>query len=212
MDLTISAMARPDRSTVRTAVTILHDSFAPDEGGGVTAESFMAPSPGRMLIVAEQGERMVGFARIDRYGDIHGLLAWLAVADGARSMGVGRRLISASAANLADQGALTMFVECRVDDFYAPRRRFYERNGLRSVSGGDYWLRSHLDTEIQYDLLHRGTDPQPFSDEHRERHPSGGRFDDVDSIRAGATLIHESGTGVRRHRLDAGLDWTLSTR
>lgn len=195
-ELRIVASPTPTAAVVEAAVEILRDSFASDEGGGVSAESFMAPAPGRCLIVAVTDDRIVGFARIDQFDTIHGLLAWLAVADGARSTGVGRALIDAAASSLAAGGATSMFVECRIDDFYAPRRRFYERNRLRSVSGGDYWLRSHLDTAIQYDLLNRplGTSPA--------------RTQIID----GATLIHSSGTGIRPDRLVKALDWTLQNR
>lgn len=195
-EIRIRVSSDPPQATVVAAVAILRDSFAPDEGGGVSADRFMTPRPGRSLIVAEKDDRIVGFARVDRHGTTHGLLAWLAVADGARSMGIGRRLIEASAETLAVGGSASMFVECRIDDFYGPRRRFYERNRLRPISGGDYWLRSHVGTAIQYDLLHRplGDEPSP------------------DQIIEGATLIHRSGTGIRPDRLDAALAWTLRDR
>jgi predicted N-acetyltransferase YhbS len=195
-DVRIVASSHPPAETIAAAVAILHDSFAPDEGDGVSAESFMTPQPGRSLVVAEHDGDVVGFARVDQIQTIHGLLAWLAVADGSRSMGLGRRLIDASAGRLADAGATSMFVECRIDDYYAPRRRFYERNRQRSISGGDYWLRSHVGTAIQYDLLHR-----PLADDVPVEH-----------IIEGATLIHRSGTGIRPDRLDAGLTWTLRDR
>lgn len=192
-NLTIACDGSPGIEIVRSAVAILHDSFAPDEGLGVTPEAFMLPKPGRQLITASQDGSMLGFARVDQYEVDTGLLAWLAVADGARSMGVGRQLIDASVVALADGGAAAMFVECRVDDFYAPRRRFYERNGISSVSGGDYWLESHGGALIQYDLLHR-----PLTDRTT-----------TDRISEGARLVHTSGAGRRHHRLVAGLEWTL---
>ena len=195
-DLTIALNSSPDDDTVAAAVGILHDSFAPDEGGGVTPETFMAPKPGRTLITAATDGGVIGFARVDQYETTTGLLSWLAVADGARSMGVGRRLIEASVQQLSTAGAASMFVECRVDDYYAPRRRFYERHGLASVSGGDYWLEGHSGSLIQYDLLYRSlTDGLG-----------------ADRVAAGATLIHTSGAGRRPHRLAAGLEWTLKGR
>lgn len=195
-DIRMVASSHPSPETTAAAVAILHDSFAPDEGEGVSADSFMTPQPGRSLVVAERNGDVIGFARVDQIQTIHGLLAWLAVADGFRSTGLGRRLVDASAQRLADAGATSMFVECRIDDYYAPRRRFYERNRLRSISGGDYWLRSHLGTAIQYDLLRR-----PLVSDLP-----------VEQIIEGATLIHRSGTGIRPDRLATGLAWTLRDR
>lgn len=193
VDLQIVSTSSPDNETVAAAVAILHDSFAPDEGGGVTTETFMSPTPGRALISAIHDGSMVAFARIDQYDTQTGLLAWLAVADGARSMGIGRQLINASTERLSAAGATGMFVECRIDDYYAPRRRFYERHDLTSVSGGDYWLEGHSGSLIQYDLLHLSLNSNT-SAEH---------------ITAAATLVHSTGSGRRPHRLAAGLEWTL---
>jgi len=191
--LEIALASSPDSDTVNAAVAILHDSFAPDEGGGVTSETFMSPTPGRTLITASHDGSMVGFARVDQYETETGLLAWLAVADGARSMGIGRQLIDASTEQLSAAGATCMFVECRIDDYYAPRRRFYERHDLTSASGGDYWLEGHSGSLIQYDLLYLSLNNDTTAEQ----------------IAASATLVHTSGAGRRPHRLAAGLEWTL---
>lgn len=193
IDLKIASTSSPDSETLAAAVAILHDSFAPDEGGGATPETFMSPKPGRTLITATHDGSVVGFARIDQYETETGLLAWLAVADGARSMGIGQQLIDASTKQLSAAGATGMFVECRIDDYYAPRRRFYERHDLTSVCGGDYWLEGHSGSLIQYDLLRLSLNDDTSAEQ----------------IAAGATHVHSSGAGRRPHRLAAGLEWTL---
>jgi ribosomal protein S18 acetylase RimI-like enzyme len=86
------------------------------------------------FIFAEQEGRPVGYVC---FGPIAGTassydLYWIAVDAAARGGGIGRRLMDAAEARIAETGGRRVYVETSSRDQYIPTRAFYDKCGYRT--------------------------------------------------------------------------------
>jgi GNAT superfamily N-acetyltransferase len=84
--------------------------------------------------VAAEGQELVGFVALERYGDAAAEVVVMAVAPDRHRRGAGRALIDASERWCADAGVTWLHVKTRgpstYDDDYERTRRFYRAMGF----------------------------------------------------------------------------------
>ncbi len=91
-------------------------------------------SAGRGVLVADAGDRIVGFCTVGRprtAGLADGEVETLYVQDDWRDQGLGRRLLQAGAVRLAETGCRSLFLWVLDEN---PSRWFYERLGGRAAA------------------------------------------------------------------------------
>jgi GNAT superfamily N-acetyltransferase len=112
----------------RTAAEIVGSEVRSLEG------YFLDPEPGSSLLVAEAGERLLGFVYLQRVQDYftlehHGHVGILAVTDEAEGQGAGKALLQAAEAWARERGYRKLTLSVFEDNHRA--RRIYERAGFR---------------------------------------------------------------------------------
>jgi ribosomal-protein-alanine N-acetyltransferase len=130
---------------VGAAVAIERRSFPDDAWSAETFWSELAERATRRYVVAEAGGRLVGYAGIAVVG-AEADLQTIAVTDGARGTGLGRRLLGEVTAAAAAEGVRRMYLEVRADNPAAialyrsagwqetgRRRGYYRRSDAGSV-------------------------------------------------------------------------------
>lgn len=133
------AVAAADRDGVRSLV--LGTGFFSAEEVAVAVELVEArldqgPASGYHFLFAERAGRVVGYAC---YGPIALTRAsydlyWIVVEAGHQRGGIGRRLIDAVEAAIANLGGGRLYVETSSRPQYAPTRAFYARTGYREAA------------------------------------------------------------------------------
>ena len=100
-----------------------------------TVEMFWSELAGapetRWYVVAEQGERIVGYAGLMTVG-ADADVQTLSVASDVRRSGLGNRLLAELMAEASRRGCTRIFLEVRADNDSA--RRLYERNGFEVIA------------------------------------------------------------------------------
>lgn len=119
------------------AIAALHDAEFP----GTYASADRLLDGKRVVLVADGGGRVVGYAAGEVHGDGEGYVDFLAVDPALRRGGVGRRLVVALTRELLGRSPLGR-VALTVQDHRAPARALYERLGFRaegSIVGYRSW-------------------------------------------------------------------------
>ena len=112
----------------RTAAEIVGSEIRSLEG------YFLDPEAGSSLLVAEAGERLLGFVYLQRVQDYftlehHGHVGILAVTDEAEGQGAGKALLQAAEAWARERAYRKLTLSVFEDNHRA--RRIYERAGFR---------------------------------------------------------------------------------
>jgi ribosomal protein S18 acetylase RimI-like enzyme len=119
------------------AITALHDAEFP----GTYASADQLLDGKRVVLGADDGGRVAGYAAGEVHGDGEGYVDFLAVDPALRRGGVGRRLVVALTRELLGRSPLGR-VALTVQDHRAPARALYERLGFRaegSIVGYRSW-------------------------------------------------------------------------
>jgi ribosomal-protein-alanine N-acetyltransferase len=134
---------RPMRSADLPAVLVLEEElFAPDTWTGAMYRDELARTDTRVYLVAEEDDRIVGYAGLIAYDD-EAHVSTIAVATARQGEGIGARLLDALLAE-ADRRSPVVILEVRADNELAQglyrRRGFTEigrRRGYYQPSGAD---------------------------------------------------------------------------
>ena len=97
---------------------------------------------GEIFIFAELDGRVVGFASYEREACCESLyyLDWIAVDNTVRGHGIGRRLVEAILADVAERGATKLLLQTSGREQYLPTRKFYEKLGfVKEAEISDYY-------------------------------------------------------------------------
>jgi [ribosomal protein S18]-alanine N-acetyltransferase len=105
--------------------------FADDAWSGQTWWAELAGRPRRSYAVCEQGGAVVGYAGVDRGGEVADLMT-IAVAPEAQGQGLGRVLLRWAVAEARDAGAEHLMLEVRADNVAA--QRLYTTSGFEVLS------------------------------------------------------------------------------
>ena len=111
-------------------------------------QTLFGPAPGMFVLVAEQGDRLVGYAALHRlfrlHFGIHGMdLHHMFVDARARSQGIGRALIEASITHAKSCGCSYLMVGTHPDNITA--QDMYLANGFETASKAGPRFRMRLD-------------------------------------------------------------------
>ncbi len=115
--------------------------FFSDEEVGIAAELARerlerGPASGYELILAEAGDRLLGYACYGRIPCTEASwdLYWIAVHPDAQGGGLGRRLLAAAEERVAAAGGAAVYAETSGRPQYGPTRAFYRRCGYDTAA------------------------------------------------------------------------------
>jgi GNAT superfamily N-acetyltransferase len=141
---------RPARANDAPAIGAIHVAAWRNAYAGILPETYLAGlnasgqagyyyagmTRGHAALVAEAGERVIGFATMGRARThlADGEIETLYVLDDWRDQGAGRLLMQSAAQNLADAGCRSVFLWVLRDN---PSRWFYQRLRGRQAAAGE---------------------------------------------------------------------------
>lgn len=88
---------------------------------------------GYHFIFAERSGKAIGFTCFGPIAGTEGSydLYWIALLDGFRGMGIGKKLLSLTENRIAEMGGRRIYIETSSRDQYDPTRQFYEARGYK---------------------------------------------------------------------------------
>ncbi|WP_083450040.1 ribosomal protein S18-alanine N-acetyltransferase [Luteipulveratus mongoliensis] len=116
---------------IETLAELERALFADDAWSPASWWGELAGRPRRAYVVAEDGADIVGYAGVDRAGDVADVMT-VAVAPAAQGSGLGQQLMDWMVDTARDGGAESLLLEVRADN--APARKLYDRNGFEQIS------------------------------------------------------------------------------
>lgn len=127
----MTARLRPMSWTdIDTLVELEQRLFVDDAWSARTWWSELAGRPQRVYLVAQDDDRVVGYAGLSVAGDVADVMT-IAVAPGAQGTGVGRLLLEELVAQASAAAVSVVLLEVRSDN--DPARKLYERNGFEQI-------------------------------------------------------------------------------
>ncbi|NYJ73758.1 ribosomal protein S18-alanine N-acetyltransferase [Allobranchiibius huperziae] len=115
---------------IDTLVELEQRLFVDDAWSARTWWSELAGRPQRVYLVAQDDDRVVGYAGLSVAGDVADVMT-IAVAPGAQGTGVGRLLLEELVAQASAAAVSAVLLEVRSDN--DPARKLYERNGFEQI-------------------------------------------------------------------------------
>ncbi|MBO1768471.1 ribosomal protein S18-alanine N-acetyltransferase [Allobranchiibius sp. GilTou38] len=115
---------------IDTLVELEQRLFVDDAWSARTWWSELAGRPQRVYLVAQDDDRVVGYAGLSVAGDVADVMT-IAVAPGAQGTGVGRLLLEELVAQASAAAVSVVLLEVRSDN--DPARKLYERNGFEQI-------------------------------------------------------------------------------
>ncbi|UIJ34802.1 ribosomal protein S18-alanine N-acetyltransferase [Allobranchiibius sp. GilTou73] len=115
---------------IDTLVELEQRLFVDDAWSARTWWSELAGRPQRVYLVAQDDDRVVGYAGLSVVGDVADVMT-IAVAPDAQGTGVGRLLLEELVAQASAAAVSAVLLEVRSDN--DPARKLYERNGFEQI-------------------------------------------------------------------------------
>ncbi|WP_307864542.1 ribosomal protein S18-alanine N-acetyltransferase [Allobranchiibius sp. CTAmp26] len=127
----MTALLRPMSWTdIDVLVELEQQLFVDDAWSARTWWSELAGRPQRVYLVAQDDDRIVGYAGLSVAGDVADVMT-IAVAPAAQGTGVGRLLLDELVAQATTAAVSAVLLEVRSDN--DPARKLYEHSGFEQI-------------------------------------------------------------------------------